>query len=155
MFKSKDGKSFGSAFVAKRRDSEHDKMGSDNKEPMMGAAKPEPKGMPGMGESSAHEAAEKPEFEKGEQEGMNEAPEQVAQEHGAATTVHVSHDHKSGKHHVVSTHPDGHVHTSDHASAGEAHSAAGKLSGGDQPPAEGMGAPEAPEPDGFSLPKLA
>jgi hypothetical protein len=145
MFTAKSGKKFGSAFVGKRQDMEHDKM---SKEPMSG--------------SPAHEAAETPEFERGEQEGtkegqegMNEAPEQVAQEHGSATTVHVSHDHKSGKHHVVSTHPDGHVHTSDHASAGEAHSAAGKLSGGDQPPAEGMGAPEAPEPDGFSLPKLA
>jgi hypothetical protein len=155
MFQTQDKKKkFGSAFAGKRYDAAHP-ADEGKPEPMMGAAKPEPKGMPGMGESSAHEAAEKPEFEKGEQEGMNEAPEQVAQEHGSATTVHVSHDHKSGKHHVVSTHPDGHVHTSDHASAGEAHSAAGKLSGGDQPPAEGMGAPEAPEPDGFSLPKLA
>ena len=109
MFSSKDGKKFGSAFVAKRRDSEHDKMAQD----IMGGDK--------------HEAAETPEFEKGEQEGMNEAPEQVAKEHGPATTIHVSHDHKKNKHHVVSTHADGHVHTSDHATAGEAHNAASAL----------------------------
>ena len=148
MFTTKSGQKFGSAFVGKKKDA----MGSANKEP--------------MGGSPEHEAAEKPQFEAGEkegaqegQEGMQEAPEQVAKEHGPATTVHISHDHKSGKHHVVSTHPDGHVHTSDHASAGEAHAAAGKLSASGEPPAEeagagaGMGA--APEADGFSMPHLA
>ena len=148
MFTTKSGQKFGSAFVGKKKDA----MGSANK---------------GMGDTPAHEAAETPEFEKGEQEGakegqegMQEAPEQIVKEHGPATTVHISHDHKSGKHHVVSTHPDGHVHTSDHATAGEAHAAAGKLSGADQPPAEGEGegmgaAPEAPESDGFPMPRLA
>jgi hypothetical protein len=150
MFQSKDGKKFGSGFVAKRRDSEHDKMAKD----VMGDTSKKPTMSP------EHEAAETPEFEKGEQEGaqesMHEAPEQVAQEHGPATTVHVSHDHKNKKHHVVSTHPDGHVHTSDHENAGEAHKAAGALAGGDQSPSgEAQAATEAPEADGFSMPRLA
>ena len=149
-FPTKSGKSFGSAYVAKRKDNEHDKMAED----VMGQAGKKPAMSP------EHEAKETPEFERGEQEGaqegMKEAPEQVAQEHGPATTVHVSHDHKSNKHHVVSTHPDGHVHTSDHASAGDAHKAAGALSGGDQAPAgEAQAAPAAPEADGFSMPRLA
>jgi|SRR5271157_190438 len=139
MFKSKAGKSFGSAYVAKRHDDEADK-----------------KAQSVLGDSPEHEAAETPEFEKGEQEGMKEAPEQVAKEHGPATTVHVSHDHKGKKHHVVSTHPDGHVHTSDHASAGDAHTAAGALSGTGQAPAEPnpeeMGGETSPA---LSLPKLA
>ena len=142
MFKSKDGKSFGSSYVAKRRDSEHDKMAQSV-----------------MGDSPEHEAAETPEFEKGEQEGMKEAPEQekpeqVVAKHGPANTVHVTHDRKAKKHHVVSTHADGHVHSSDHGSASEAHSHAAALANsGDQPSAEG--APEAPEADGFQMPKLA
>ena len=153
-FPTKSGKSFGSAYVAKRHDQEHDKADQMSKSV--------------MGDTPAHEEKETPEFEKGEQEGqtekpeqegMNESPEQVAQEHGPATTVHVAHDHKAGKHHVTSTHPDGHVHTSDHATAEEAHHAAGALSNGDQasagnPEAQGM-APAAPESDGFSMPRLA
>ena len=140
MFKSKSGKSFGSAYVAKRHDDEADKKAQS----IMG------------GEGQEHEAAETPEFEKGEQEGMNEAPEQVAKEHGPATTVHIAHDHKNKKHHVVSTHKDGHVHSSDHGSANEAHDHAAALSaGGDQPSAEGMEHEGAPEADGFQMPKLA
>ena len=143
-FPTKSGKSFGSAYVAKRKDSEHDKMAQS----VMGDDSPK------------HEAAEKPEFEKGEQEGMKEAPEQekpdqVLAKHGPAHTIHVAHDHKGKKHHVVSTHADGHVHTSDHGSAKDAHDAATALSGGDQAPAAPnaeMGG-EASSP--LSLPKLA
>ena len=144
MFKTKSGKSFGSAYVAKRHDDEYDKKASS----VLG------------GDSPEHEAKETPEFEKGEQEGAKEAPEQneqpsqVVAQHGKAHTIHVAHDHKSGKHHVVSTHADGHVHTSDHASAKEAHDAATQLAGGDQaaaPNAE-MGGETAPAQ---SLPRLA
>ena len=145
MFQSKDGKKFGSSYVAKRKDSEHDKMAQS----VLG------------GDSAAHEAAETPEFEKGEQEGAKEAPEQekpeqVVAKHGPANTVHVTHDRKAKKHHVVSTHADGHVHTSDHATADEAHKAAGALSGGDQAqatePNPAMGGETAAP---MSLPKLA
>jgi len=146
MFKSKAGKSFGSAYVAKRHDDEADK-----------------KAQSVLGDSPEHEAAETPEFERGEQEGQKEAPEQekpdqVVAKHGKANTIHVTHDRKANKHHVVSTHADGHVHTSDHASAKEAHDAATQLAGGDQAPAAGtepnaeMGG-ETASP--MSLPKLA
>lgn len=143
MFTSKSGKKFGSSFVGKRHDMEHDKLAKDV-----------------MGASPEHEAEETPEFEKGEQEGAQEGrentdPKQVVAEHGPANTVHVAHDHKAKKHHVVSTHESGHVHQSDHANAADAHSHAAELAGGDQPPAEGTGEPEAPEADGFHMPKLA
>ena len=142
MFQSKSGKKFGSAYVGKRHDAEHDKA------------------MSVLGEGPEHEAKETPEFEKGEQEGAKEAPEQneqpsqVVAQHGKAHTIHVAHDHKGKRHHVVSTHADGHVHTSDHASAKEAHDAASQLSGGDQAPAPNaeMGGETAPAQ---SLPRLA
>jgi|ERR1035437_10110673 hypothetical protein len=147
-FQSKDGKKFGSAFVARRKDSEHDKADQMSKT--------------AMGDSPAHEAAEKPAFEAGEQEGQtekteqNEQPAQVVAQHGAANTVHIAHDHKANKHHVISTHKDGHVHESEHATAKEAHDAATQLAGGDQAGAENpAAAPAAPEADGFSMPKLA
>lgn len=147
-FPTKSGKSFGSAYVAKRHDQEHDKAGQMSKM--------------AMGDSAAHEAGESKPFEQGEQEGQkenpeqNEQPSQVVAKHGPANTVHVAHDHKAKKHHVTSTHADGHVHTSDHASSKEAHDAATQLSGGDQAQAENpAAAPAAPESDGFSMPKLA
>jgi len=137
-FQSKDGKSFGSKFVAKRRDTEHDKasqvMGATSPEPAMGAEKP-----------AANEPEQKPQ----------ENPDQVVATHGPASTIHVAHDHKAGKHHVISTHPDGHVHESEFKSAKEAHDAASKLSGGDQPMSEQPEAAAAPESDGFAMPKLA
>lgn len=119
MFQSKDGKKFGSAFVAKRRDAEHEKSAQ------MGSQE----------ETGAH------------------APEQVVAEHGKATSVHIVHDHKNNKHKVTSTHEDGHVHESEHASAKEAHDTASALAGGGDQPVEQE--TEAPESDGFSIPKLA
>ncbi len=147
-FPTKSGKSFGSAYVAKRHDNEHEKMAKS----VLG------------GDSAAHEAGESKPFEAGEQEGQkeqpeqNEQPSQVVAQHGPANTVHVAHDHKAKKHHVTSTHADGHVHTADHASAGEAHKAASELAGGDQAQSENpaaAGAAAAPEADGFSMPRLA
>ena len=144
-FQSKDGKSFGSKFVAKRRDSEHDKMAGD----VMGQTSQKP----GVTPTPEHEAAEKPQFEAGEKEGQAEG---VVAEHGPATNVTVHHDHKNNRHHVVSRHADGHMNTSDHASSQEAHDTASTL-GGAQPSGQAQGQPqaEAPESDGFSLPKLA
>lgn len=141
MFQSKDGKKFGSAFVAKRRDTEHDKMAKD----ILGGA-----------DDAQHEEKETPEFEAGEQEGAQEgkeAPEAIVAKHGKATSTHTTHDHKANKHHVTSTHESGHVHQSEHGSAGEAHKHALALAGGDQPmPEEESSDPEA---DGFQMPKLA
>jgi len=147
MFPTKDGKSYGSRFVAKRKDTEHDKMGApaaSDGEGLMKKAAP----MPG-----AQEPAQKP-------EGMTappEDPKQVAAEHGPAEDVHIHHS--PGKHHVVSRHKDGHMHTSDHASADEANKAASTLGAGDQPvqgaaPAVGE-SDNAMFGDNFSTPKLA
>lgn len=144
MFQSKSGKKFGSAYVGKRHDMEHDKANQV------------------MQDTSAHEKAETPEFERGEQEGQKEAPEQneqpsqVVSEHGPATHVTVHHDHKNNKHHVVSHHSSGYMHTSDHGSAQEAHDAASVL-GGAEPSAQAEAAPEAggETSSALSLPRLA
>lgn len=63
-------------------------------------------------------------MEMGEQDGSA-----VAQEHGPATEVNISHEHEMGSHHVRSSHPDGHMHESDHGSAEEAHEHGKKLAG--------------------------
>jgi hypothetical protein len=155
-FQSKDGKSFGSKFVAKRRDSEHDKMGKA----VMGATSPAAEKAPvapsvfGADKAAAPAA---PEQDQQQQQQPQEDPKQVVAQHGAATTVHIAHDNKAKKHHVVSTHKDGHVHESEHGDAKSAHDAGSQLSGsGDQPMAGEPGAaPAGPEPDGFSMPRLA
>lgn len=51
----------------------------------------------------------------------------VAQQHGPANMVEVTH--MGNQHHVMSQHPDGHVHESDHGDAAMAHAHAGKLAG--------------------------
>lgn len=138
MFQSKDKKKqFGSAYVAKRYDSMH-----------------------GAEESPEHEEKESPEFEKGEQEGMNEAPEtneehkQVVAEHKPAHTVIVKHDHKAGKHTVTSHHRDGHSHQSEHSAPRNAHEAAAILGGAgvDESEIPSEGGETAPSQ---GLPKLA
>lgn len=64
----------------------------------------------------------------------------IAEEHGPATEVHMTHDHEMGVHHVSSKHPDGHEHESDHESAEAAHEHGKKLAA--------VGAEEHGEPDG-------
>lgn len=149
-FPTKDGKSYGSKFVAKRKDSEHAKMGMGAPEAegegLMKKATPAP--MPGAPMAGADE--QKPEG------AMAEDPKQVVATHGKANTIHIAHDHKNGKHHVISTHEDGSVHESEHPDAKAAHDAAAALAGsGDQPMSGSMGAPEMPDSDGFVTPKLA
>ena len=139
MFQSKDGKRFGSAFVAKRRDAEHDKSAEPTSVEEVKAP---------VAENSVGEQ---------EEQGAHE-PTQVVAQHGKAHTVHIAHDHKNKKHHVISTHEDGHVHESEHGSPKEAHDAASVLASaaGDQPsPDATTGVEKAPESDGFSMPKLA
>lgn len=141
MFQAKNGKKFGSAFAGKNYDEKH--VGGE--------------------ESPAHEAKESPVFEAGEQEGAKEGvgekqePAQVVAEHGNATSVHVHHDHKNNKHHVVSHHADGHMHTSDHATADEAQNHASQLGAPQEaaPKNEGAAGQEnSPESDGFAMPSL-
>ncbi len=133
MFKSKDGKSFGSAFVAKRRDTEHAKSENrtmDTQEP----GKPtEPKEEPRTAESGmAKKTSAYPGHEventadtKASPEGVD--PSAVAAEHQPATSVTIHHS--KDNHMVVSRHPDGHMHTSQHKSHKDAHAAAAQLSG--------------------------
>jgi len=135
MYQSKSGKRFGSIFAGRKKDAM----------------------------DAQHEAAETPEFEKGEQEGMKEKPEavestdpkQVVAKHGKASSVSVTHDYKANKHQVVSTHPDGHVHTSDHPSSKDAHNEAQQLAGESTLPTETEEPTAAPESDGFVTPRLA
>jgi len=72
--------------------------------------------------------------------GGSEDGAEIAEEHGPAHEIHMTHDHEAGAHHVQSMHPDGHEHHSDHASVEEAHEHAKKLAG--------AGMEEHEEPDG-------
>lgn len=154
MFQSKDGRKSGSAFVAKRRDAE-----SAKKEPMGGMSSQMGKETMGQGMSPAKAPTAQigaSNIEPEEQGGHSAM--QVTQEHGPATNVTISHDHKGKKHHVVSRHADGHMHTSDHQSAEDAHAEGAQLSGGGQP--EQSGSPDtegdnAMFGDNFKTPRLA
>jgi hypothetical protein len=135
-FQSKDGKSFGSKFVAKRRDTEHAKMAGEGDkafgQPAKGSVPKEESRTDSMGETNKTaypgvEQVDNTADTKASPEGVD--PSAVAAEHGGATHITVHHDHKNNKHHVVSHHPSGHMHTSDHASAPDAHAAAAQLSG--------------------------
>lgn len=140
MFESKNGKKYGSAYVAKRHDTAHDEA------------------------NSKHEAKESKSFEKGEQEGASEGMDQheVVKAHGPAVKIVTTHDHEAHKHHVMSHHKDGHVNESDHETPEEAHEEGGKLANislkksgeaEDQQLAESEGGNEA-TPDGFEMPPL-
>jgi len=83
-------------------------------------------------------------------------PKAVAQEHGAATDVHIEHNHNSGEHKVTSKHEDGHEHQSVYSSAAEAYEAGGDLANTDvkrreHPDQQGAQSEE----DGFEMPDLA
>ena len=60
----------------------------------------------------------------------DQAPEQVAEEHGPPVEVHHTHESEMGSHHVHSVHGDGFEHHSDHGSADEAIEHHKKLMGG-------------------------
>ena len=145
-FMSKEGKPYGSRFVQKRKDSEHDKMGA-----------PESEGEGLMKKASPVVPGQAGEPEQKTEPMTNEDPKQVVAQDGPAETIHIAHDHAANKHHVISTHR-GKVHESEYGSAKEAHDAATQLSGsGDQP----TGQPAAAEGDNamfgdnFQTPKLA
>ncbi len=167
MFSSKDGRKFGSAFVAKRRDTEHAKSENrtmDTQEP----GKPtEPKEEPRTAESGmAKKTSAYPGHEventadtKAEPEGVD--PSAVAAQHGPASSVTIHHNHQGGQHHVVSRHADGHMHKGDFGSAPDAHAAAKQLSG-EQHTENTDSAPNAEQTsgddlfgDGWKTPKLA
>ena len=72
-----------------------------------------------------------------EQEMGGEDGSAVAQEHGPAHEVHITHN--AGAHHVHSMHPDGHEHHSDHGSVAEAHEHGKQLASGGEEPEEDWG----------------
>jgi len=164
-FQSKDGKSFGSRFVARKRDSMH----SEPENQTMGTGAPKSASVPkeeprtnpqGEAKFSAKMAGATNDTSDTQASPEGVDAEAVAAEHGPAVSVTTHHDHKNNKHKVVSHHPDGHMHTSDHQSQQDAHDAAGKLGGTDS---QNAGAPEGDQMgdgdmfgnDGFSTPKLA
>ena len=54
----------------------------------------------------------------------------MAQQHGPAVQIDITHNHEAGQHTVHAQHPDGHAHESEHGSAGEAHKFAADCAGG-------------------------
>ena len=149
MYPTKDGKKKGSAYVGKRYDEMHGKNAVSE-----------------ATDNTQHEAAETPEFEAGEQEGMNE-PKEGAEEthpvvaaHGKAVHVHIHHDHAANKHHVESDHEDGHKNMTEHQSPQEAHEEGGRLAGVSvQKENKAKGVQDAQqgaksEEDGFEMPPL-
>jgi hypothetical protein len=173
MYESKKtpGKKFGSSFVGKRYDDNtQGDSNSDPKEskapigmakPAAGAADKETSRTNDQGEakfSAAHAEAE-PNNVKASPEGVDAGA--VAAEHGPASHVTIHHDHKGGKHMVVSRHPSGHMHTSEHGSAPDAHKAAAQLGGeanteneGSAANEEQMGGGDMFGNDGFKVPHL-
>jgi hypothetical protein len=162
-FQSKNGKSYGSKFVARRHDAAHsepeNQTQSTGAPKMTSVPKEESRTNPqGEAKFSAKEATAPDNNVENNPEGVDAS--QVASEHGPAVSVSTHHDHKNNKHKVISHHPDGHVHVSDHQSQQDAHNAAGKLGGTDS---QNAGAPEGDQTgdgdmfgqDGFSTPKLA
>lgn len=140
----KDGKPKSSKFRASRYDREHseDKEPKEpkgesemeqGKEASGGGGRAEANRMMGKKEGNPEEHAE-PDGDEGA-EGMMEEHEspmegdeppaegapadhseiqQVTADHGPAHTVHMAHDHASGRSHVHSVHADGHEHHADH-----------------------------------------
>jgi hypothetical protein len=105
MRESKDGQRHGNEFRMKRYDAAH-----EGKEP---GPRAEAKQLQQMPDGTS-------------QDRMEEEPDhgmiqQVAAEHGPAHTIHMTHDHENGMHHVHSVHPDGMEHHADHKSAMHAH----------------------------------
>jgi hypothetical protein len=155
MFKSKDGKSFGSAYVAKKRDAMHGEGDKTTNAPESPMASKEESRTNNEGEAlfSKSEANAPDNNVKSNPENVD--PHSVVAEHGPASDVHIHSDMKANEHHVMSHHKSGHVHHSKHGSAQDAHKAAAELAeAGDQPsgnPEEG----NAPESDGFTMPRLA
>jgi len=148
MFKSKDGKSFGSAYVAKRRDKEL----SAPEKPM--ASREEPR-TNSEGEALMSKANANAPDNDVKSSPENVDPSAVVAEHGPATDVHIHSDMKANEHHVVSHHKSGHVHHSKHSSAQDAHKAAAVLAEASDQPSGSPESDNAPESDGFTMPRLA
>lgn len=147
MFQSKSGKPFGNIFQARKHDEMH--------------AEPETATMKAKHETTTNADMEEPkDVEGAEPEVEEEEGEQhpMVAEHGRAHSVHIRHDHETGKHHVQSTHEDGHENLSEHATAEEAHAEGGKLAAcancKEEKKKPQPGAEAESDDDGFEMPSL-
>ena len=153
-FPTKSGKSYGSAYVAKKKDAmDAEKSAGEPKNNPF--AKSSAGAKPAFG-GAGEEAKESPEFEKGEAEGAKEAPEAVVAAHGPAHSVTIHHG--AGKHKVISHHQGGFMHESEHSDPASAHEEGKTLAGvGQESPEEAQGAGAGmgeSQPDGFQMPSL-
>jgi hypothetical protein len=106
-----DGKKFGSKFRMSRHNEAH-------------------AGKPAGARAEMHAINAGPEEAAGGQADMaNGDPGQMAEEHGPANEVNITHDHESGTHHTHIRHADGFEHHKDHASADHAHHHAAMAAG--------------------------
>lgn len=158
MFSSKDGKKFGSAYVAKKRDAMHGEGDKNLNTPETPMEQKEESRTGNEGEALMSKANANAPDNDVKSNPENVDPKAVVAEHGPALSTEVHSDHVNNEHHVMSHHKSGHVHHSKHGSMQDAHSAATELAStgeGEKPAGDGMSENESPEPDGFSMPKLA
>lgn len=152
MFKSKNGKSYGSAYVGKKHDAAHDEAEAKHGAMKTEVKEPKEKVM-GHDESG---------MDHNEPDGDEQNP--VVAEHGPAVHVHIKHDHVANKHHVTSTHEDGHTEEGDYETPEQAWEEGGKFANislkklgkaGDQQGAASEGDnEEVNDGDGFEMPPL-
>lgn len=130
MYQAKDGKKYGSAFVGKRKDAEHDKS-EEKFSSYQGEEQPEVDAEPEHhGEDKANlEGKDKHEHSDSSEDVHDDSPSEVVEHHGPAESIHYEHSHEKGEHKVTSFHPeDGHEHQSVHSTAAEAYEQGGALS---------------------------
>jgi hypothetical protein len=164
MFPSKNGKSYGSAYVAKKKDAMHGEGNKAVSEPSKPTApqaptKTAPTGEANKMSSYPDPAADNTANTKASPEGVDAGA--VAAQHGPASSVTLHHG--IDNHVVVSRHPKtGHMHMSQHKSHADAHEAAKQLAGEQHTENENT-APNAEQTsggdmfgnDGFKTPHLA
>lgn len=133
MYTTKEGKKYGSAFVGKRKDAEHEKP-EEKFSSYQDGEQPEAKASSEDHDGDKVNTSEKsPEGHDPNAVGSDSpAPHEVVEEHGPAEHIHYEHDHEAGTHKVTSFHPEtGHEHQSVHSSAAEAYEAGGELANTD------------------------
>jgi hypothetical protein len=128
-FQSKDGKSYGSAYVAKRKDKEHGDAANEPKrfDSYEGGKQPSEENDNSKAEPKEHSEDKVNEFSKSEnvpsehnEHVEHEAPEATVQAHGLAHTVHYKLDHENGQHQVRSLHDDNYEAETVHGSTSQA-----------------------------------
>jgi hypothetical protein len=151
------GKKFGSAFKGRKFDSYHagpekfsEGKSKESDQPEV-SAEPEEHGEDKVNTSTP----EKHEPSEAADEAEVTIPSSIVEQHGPASSVHITHDHDGGKHTLSSTH-GGHQNQSVYSTAAEAYEAGGELANTDvkrreHPDQQGAQSEE----DGFEMPDLA